>query len=208
MLELNGKPLSVTTFSTNFSFQNLVFWNLLNFQQQKSFKKQYLPHPPNLTKKNPLNLTHQDLSNNTKGTFQFLRNFQLQINVIFSEKIIQYSRTFAPQVQMSWNQAHAPLLIKSFPKTPRTQCEASLFGGSHCNQACNSMYFYTHECYQTSCNHTLMQLIAIQLQFYHNSSFLTIMQLPYNYNHIVMLTSLFIHSSKHMTLSRFLDDFF
>jgi hypothetical protein len=33
--------------------------------------------------------------------------------------------TFAPEVQMSWNQAHAPLLIESFPKTPRTQFEAS-----------------------------------------------------------------------------------
>ncbi len=32
MLELNGKPSSVTTFSTNFdSFQNLVFWNLFEF---------------------------------------------------------------------------------------------------------------------------------------------------------------------------------
>ncbi len=39
--------------------------------------------------------------------------------------------TFAPQVQMSWNQAQAPLLVQSFPKTPRTQCEASQFGGSH-----------------------------------------------------------------------------
>jgi hypothetical protein len=28
MLELNGKPSSVTTLSTDFSFQNLVFWNL------------------------------------------------------------------------------------------------------------------------------------------------------------------------------------
>jgi len=63
---------------------------------------------------------HQDLSNNTKGTFQFLRNFQLRLNLIFSEEIIQYSRTFALQVQMSWNQAHAPLLVESFPKTPRT----------------------------------------------------------------------------------------
>jgi len=36
---------------------------------------------------------------------------------MFSEEIIQYSRTFAPQVQMSWNQAHAPVLIeKSFSK--------------------------------------------------------------------------------------------
>jgi rRNA maturation endonuclease Nob1 len=31
MLELNGKPSSVTTFSTDFSFQNLVFWNLFEF---------------------------------------------------------------------------------------------------------------------------------------------------------------------------------
>jgi hypothetical protein len=32
---------------------------------------------------------------------------------------------------MSWNQTHAPLLIESFPKTPRTQSEASQFYGSH-----------------------------------------------------------------------------
>jgi hypothetical protein len=31
MLELNGKPSSVTTFSTDFSFQNLVFWNIFEF---------------------------------------------------------------------------------------------------------------------------------------------------------------------------------
>jgi hypothetical protein len=74
---------------------------------------------------------HQDLSKNTKGTFQFLRNFQLLFNLIFSEEIIQYSRTFALQVQKSWNQAHAPLLAESFPKTPRSRSEASQFGGSH-----------------------------------------------------------------------------
>jgi hypothetical protein len=49
--------------------------------------------------------------------------------LIFNEKIIQYSRTFAPQVQTSWNQAHAPLLIESFPKRPRMRFEAFLFGG-------------------------------------------------------------------------------
>ncbi len=32
---------------------------------------------------------------------------------------------------MSWNQAHAPLLVESFPKTPITQSEASWFNGSH-----------------------------------------------------------------------------
>ncbi len=41
-----------------------------------------------------------------------------------------YSRTFAPQVQSPWNQAHATHLVKSFPKTP-TRSEASQFGGSH-----------------------------------------------------------------------------
>ncbi len=35
---------SVTTSSTDFSFQNLVFWNLLNFQWQKSLLNQYFPH--------------------------------------------------------------------------------------------------------------------------------------------------------------------
>jgi hypothetical protein len=31
MLELNGKPSSGITFSTDFSFQNLGFWNLFEF---------------------------------------------------------------------------------------------------------------------------------------------------------------------------------
>jgi hypothetical protein len=53
------------------------------------------------------------------------------LKLIFSEEIIQYSRTFAPQVQTSWNQAHAPLLVESFPKRPRTWFKASRFGGSH-----------------------------------------------------------------------------
>jgi hypothetical protein len=44
---------------------------------------------------------NQDISNNTKGTFQFLLNFQLRFNLIFSDKIIQYLRTFALQVQTS-----------------------------------------------------------------------------------------------------------
>jgi hypothetical protein len=86
---------------------------------------------PNLTKSIPLNPAHQDLSKNTKGTFQFLRNFQLSFNLIFSEEIIQYSRTFALQVQTSWNEADAPLPLKSYPKRPRTQYEASWFAGSH-----------------------------------------------------------------------------
>jgi hypothetical protein len=42
---------------------------------------------------------HQDLSNNIKGTYQFLHKILLQFNLIFSEEIIQHSRTFAPQGQ-------------------------------------------------------------------------------------------------------------
>jgi hypothetical protein len=77
------------------------------------------------------NSAHQDLSNKTKGTIQFLWNFQLRFNLIFSQENFEYSRTFAPQVQTSWNQAHAPLLVKSFPKTSRSHSETSQFGGSH-----------------------------------------------------------------------------
>jgi len=86
---------------------------------------------PNLTKWIPLNPAHQDLSSNTKGTFQFLRNFQLWFSLIFSEKIIQYSRTSTPQIKTTWNQTNAPLLLESFPKRSRTWSEASQFGGSH-----------------------------------------------------------------------------
>jgi hypothetical protein len=53
----------------------------------------------------------------------------------------------------------------------------------------------THRIY----NHMLMQLIATKLQFYHNNFFSTTMQLPYDYNHNVMLISFFINSSKFNT---------
>jgi hypothetical protein len=99
---------SVTTSSTNFSFQTCFFGIYLNFQRQKSLKNQYLPH-------------------SESKSYQI----QLQFNLIFSEEIIQYSRTFVPQFQTSWNQAHTPLLVESFPKTSSTPSEASWFGGSH-----------------------------------------------------------------------------
>jgi hypothetical protein len=72
-------------FSTDFSFQNLVFWNLFEFSGQKSLKNQYLPHSESKSyQKNSINPAHQDLSNNTKATFQFLQKFQLQCNLIYS----------------------------------------------------------------------------------------------------------------------------
>ncbi len=119
--------------STDFSFQNPGFWEFIwTFSRRNHFKIN-ISHilNPNLTKQIPLNHAHRDLSNNTKCTFQFLQKFKLWFNLIFSEEIIQYSRTFALQGQLSWNYAHAPLLIESFPKTPRTWSEASWLGGSH-----------------------------------------------------------------------------
>jgi len=87
---------SVATSSTDFSFQNLVFLEFIwIFSSKNHFKINISPIlNPNLNKWIPLKPAHQDLSMNTKGTFQFLRNFQLQFNLIFSEEIIQYSRTF------------------------------------------------------------------------------------------------------------------
>jgi hypothetical protein len=45
----------------------------------------------------------------------------------------------------------------------------------------------------------IMQLIVIQLHLCCNNCFSTTMQLPYDCNHNVMLTSFFIHSSKYNT---------
>ncbi len=131
---------SGTASATDFSFQNLVFWI---FSGKNHFKIN-ISHilNPNPTKWIPLHPAHQDLSNKIRGTFQFLRNFQLLFNLIFSEEIIQYSKTFALQVQTSWNQAHAPLLVKSFPKTSRTQSEASWFGGSHDHKTKQTTFLY------------------------------------------------------------------
>jgi len=52
MLELDGKLSSVTTFSTNLSFQNLGFWNLFEFSAAEITLKTNISHilNPNLTK--------------------------------------------------------------------------------------------------------------------------------------------------------------
>jgi hypothetical protein len=55
------------------------------------------------------------------ATIEF--NFQWRNHSIF--------KNFCTEVQAPWNQAHAPLLVKSFPKTPRTRSEASQFDGYH-----------------------------------------------------------------------------
>jgi hypothetical protein len=56
---------------------------------------------PNLTKSIPLNPAHQIFPTTPKAHLNSSEVFSYDL--ISSEKIIQYSRTFAPQVQMSWN---------------------------------------------------------------------------------------------------------
>jgi hypothetical protein len=83
-----------------------------------------------------------------------------------------------------------------------------------CNWPCNSI-FELHPTLATYHIYTLwmlldklqelqlivytMQFITTQLQLFHNNSFSNIMQLPYDYNHNIMLTSFFIHPSKFNT---------
>ncbi len=58
---------------------NWFFEIYLNFEWYKSFINQYLPHSESKSyHKNFINCTHQDLSNNTKSTFQFFQKIQLQ----------------------------------------------------------------------------------------------------------------------------------
>jgi hypothetical protein len=102
--------------------------NYLNFQRQKPLKNQYLPHSESKSYqinsiKSCSSRPFQRHQRHIPLPLKFLAT--IQFNLIFSEEIIQYSRTFAPQVQTPRNQAHAPLLVESFPKTPRTQSEAS-----------------------------------------------------------------------------------
>ncbi len=116
-----------------FPSKTWFFGIYLNFQLQKSLKIQCLSH----SESKPLP-NNSIKSCSSKSFCQHQRHIPIPpkfsatiwFNLIFSEEIIQYSRSFAPQVQTSWNQAHAPLL-ESFPKTPRSRSEASQFGESH-----------------------------------------------------------------------------
>jgi len=82
MVSLEVWPRSQLIFPSKIWF----FGIYLDFQQHKSFKNQYLLHPKSKSYQIPLNPPHQDLSNNTKCTSQFLWKFQLWFNLIFSEK--------------------------------------------------------------------------------------------------------------------------
>ncbi len=104
-----------------FSFQKTWFFgNLFEYSAAENYFKINISHIlyPNLYQINSIkSCSSRSFQQHGKGTFQFLQNFQLRFKFIFSEEIIHCSRTFAPQVQTSWNfQADAPFLLESFPK--------------------------------------------------------------------------------------------
>ncbi len=87
---------SATTSSTDFSFQNLVFLIIyLNFQRKKSLQNHYLPHSESKSYQRS-SIKSRSSRSSPKAHSHFLRNFQLLFNLVFSEKIIQYSRTSTP----------------------------------------------------------------------------------------------------------------
>jgi hypothetical protein len=63
------------------------------------------------------------------------------------KKSFNIQEHFALQVQTLWNEAHAALLIKSFPKTPRKRFEGSWFGGAHnCKTEQNKLRSFIDRC--------------------------------------------------------------
>jgi hypothetical protein len=116
----------------------------LNSQQQKLLKNQYLPHsePTSYQINSIKSSSSRSLQQHQKEHSNSSEIFSYDLIEFSVKKIIQCSRTFAPQVQTTWNQARAPLLVESFPKTPRTQSEASWFGGSHNNKTKQTTFLH------------------------------------------------------------------
>jgi hypothetical protein len=106
---------------------------ILKFQWQKSLRNQYFPHFE--SKSYQINSIKSSASRSFQTTSKAHSNsfeiFSYDFPLIFNEKIFNIQELWHRKSKRSWNQAHAPLLIKSFPKTPRTQSKASRFRGSH-----------------------------------------------------------------------------
>jgi hypothetical protein len=102
-----------------FPSKTWFFGIYLNFQQQKSLKNQYLPHSE--SKSYQINSIK---SCSSRSFQQHQRHTPIPLKN-FSYDLIYFS------VKMLWNPAHAPVLVESFPKIPRTWSKASQFGGSH-----------------------------------------------------------------------------
>jgi len=117
-----------------FFLKNLNFETITQIKVQMNYKNIYIwGKVVCLFCSNGLwNQGHNDTRKVVKFEIHILKKIKLTSNYRRPQVVnIQYSRTFATQVQMPWNQAHAPLLLESFPKRPRTRSEASWFPGCH-----------------------------------------------------------------------------
>ncbi len=76
----------------------------MNFQPQKSLQNQYLPHSESKSYQvNCIKSCSSRSFQQHQSTFQFLRNFQLHFNLIFSEELIQYSTFLHKYVDKLYN---------------------------------------------------------------------------------------------------------
>jgi hypothetical protein len=103
------------------------------FQWQKLLKNQYLPHFE--SKSYQINSIKSCSSSKIFPTTPKAHSNSSEIfsydliwfDLIFSEEIIRYSKTFAPQVQTSWNPSPCTsLLVESFPKNPKNMIGRSI----------------------------------------------------------------------------------
>jgi len=96
----------------------------LNFQRQKSLKNPYLPHSESKSYK-----INSIKSCSSRSFQEHQRHIPIPLKNLATIyfKFQWRNHSIFKNLQ---SQAHAPLLLKSFPKTPRTWCEASWFNGS------------------------------------------------------------------------------
>jgi len=83
ILELNGRPSNVITFSIDFSFQNLIFCDLFEFSMTKITYMQHFPHPKSK------NFKIYSIKSCSSRSFQHHQRhivWQLWFNLIFNEK--------------------------------------------------------------------------------------------------------------------------
>jgi hypothetical protein len=86
------------------------FWSIMkNLRGKKNRKKsQKSPYLDNEF----MEVAIKKMFRDSKNKLGYINNLGY---LIYSQEIVQYSRTFQPQVPASWNQAHAHLRVQSFP---------------------------------------------------------------------------------------------
>jgi hypothetical protein len=117
MVSLQVLPHSQTIFPS----KTWSFGIYLNFQQQKSLQNQYLPHSE--SKSYQINSIK---SCSSKSSQQHQRHIPIPPKYSAAKKSFNILDFLHCKSKRHGTKPMHPLLIKSFPKTPRTQSEASL----------------------------------------------------------------------------------